>query len=85
VLGAFTAQRELTKPFEKAKSDRLASLNQSDLKSQEGPTSKAIKKKIGTKMSLENEQKFTSLFRMSKVGLPPIFLPIVSKTLKMVA
>ena len=43
-----------------------------------------MRKKIGTKMTLEKELKFTNLFLMSKIAAPPIFLPTVSKTLNMV-
>lgn len=50
--GAFIAHKDVCQPFEKAKRARLVSLNQSDKKSQSGPTSKAIRMNMTIKKTL---------------------------------
>lgn len=51
-IGAFIMQRDESQPLVKAKSDMFKILNQSDMNSQDGPTSKAVSRKVSAKMIL---------------------------------
>ena len=51
-IGAFIMQRDESQPLVKAKSDMFKILNQSDVNSQDGPTSKAVSRKVSVKMIL---------------------------------
>ena len=50
--GALMQQREDSQPLEKANSDILTNLNQSEKKSQDGPTSKAVRRNVATNIVL---------------------------------
>ena len=51
-IGALMQQRDVSQPLLKARSDMFTILNQSEVNSQVGPTSKAVSRKVSRKMIL---------------------------------
>ena len=82
VLGAFTAHRVLTQPFESENSTRLKMMKPS-VGNSFGATSKEISKKVMTKIvRMRALILIVGFFRIKQVT-PPQYLPIESHRLKM--
>ena len=85
VPGALIAHRVLRYPFEKANRSMSKILNQSEFHRASGEIYQVVNMKVPTNMTLAIERMIVILSEIKNVGIPPIFLPIVSPMLKIVA